>query len=808
MTNNIVYIMIAMVAMINPGMALAQATPTEVELQKPPTDANVFGDVKSEGEHIPYANVYVKGTNIGTSTDETGHYTLINLPVGKHTLIAKFIGYKEQEKQIEAVPGKTLMVNFELEGELMSLDELVVTGTKTFQRKTQAPVIVNVLGKNTLKAVDATNIAEGLNFQPGLRVETDCQTCNYTQLRMNGLGGSYSQILINSRPIFSPLIGLYGLEQIPANMVERIEVVRGGGSALYGSSAIGGTVNVITQIPQKNAYDMSYAYHSINGRANDNMINGNISMVNKKRNVGAVLFVSHRDREQYDHEGLTLQPDGTYIKERDNYSELPKLINNSFGANLFFKPTMNQKLELNFTSMYEYRYGGEMIDKLAHLAKQSEERIHHILMGGLDYEISFNENLTSINAYVAGQKTDRDHYTGLYPEEDEYDTEAELEDAVYEHLSNPPYGKTDNTTMQGGVNINHSLYDFFSGTNMLTGGIEYIYDEVIDSIPQYDYEIDQQTKNIGMFLQSDWKINGDFTLLTGVRADKHNLLDKPIVSPRVSLLYRLKDYTQFRATWGTGFRAPQAFDSDLHIAFAGGGVSRISLDPDLDAEHSNSVSGSVNFDLPTERYIFGFTLEGFYTQLKDAFYLHPTGSDSRGELFEKRNGPTAVVKGLTLEGRANYNKLAQIEAGYTLQSSKYKEAITHFDEIPEGKRDFMRSPNQYGYAVLTVTPTKNFSVSLNSIYTGSMWLAKFSPNEDWAPNEYRKSSKFGELSLKLGYTIPVENVDSEIELFGGIKNITNYFQSDSDNYKNRDSDYMYGPAQPRTFYVGIRLKSI
>ncbi len=558
MTRKFATLLIALATLLAPLWVWAQKT-----------DANVFGDVQSGGEHVPFANILVKGTNRGISTDETGHYMLIDLPEGKHTLVAKFIGYKDQEKEIVAVAGKTLTVNFELERELMSLDEVVVTGTKTFQRKTQAPVIVNVLGKNTLQAVDANNIAEGLNFQPGLRVETDCQTCNYTQLRMNGLGGSYSQILINSRPIFSPLIGLYGLEQIPASMVERIEVVRGGGSALYGSSAIGGTVNVITQIPQSNSYDVSYAYHSINGRANDNLINANISMVNKKRNVGAVLFVSHRDREQYDHQGLTLNPDGSTTKERDNYSELPKLKNNSFGGNLFFKPTDNQKLELNFTSMYEYRYGGEMTHKLAHLAKQSEERIHHILMGGMDYEIQLNDYLTTLNVYVAAQKTDRDHYTGLYPEKDEYDTETEFEDALFEHLSNPPYGKTDNTTMQGGVSINHNLTDFLSGTNMLTGGVEYQYDEVVDSIPQYDYEIDQQTKNLGAFLQSDWRINKAFTLLTGVRADKHNFLDNPIVSPRVSLLYKLKDYTQFRATWGTGFRAPQAFDSDLHIAFAG-----------------------------------------------------------------------------------------------------------------------------------------------------------------------------------------------------------------------------------------------
>jgi outer membrane receptor for ferrienterochelin and colicins len=779
-----------------------------IKAQNEKTDANVFGHVKSEGEHVPFANILVKGTNKGISTDETGHYMLVNLPVGKQTLVAKYIGYKDQEIEVELISGKTITIDFDLKRELMSLDEVVVTGTKTFQRKTQAPVIVNILGKGTLEAVEANNIAEGLNFQPGLRVETDCQTCNYTQLRMNGLGGSYSQILMNSRPIFSPLIGLYGLEQIPASMVERIEVVRGGGSALYGSSAIGGTVNVITQIPNKNSYDMSYAYHNINGRANDFVLNGNISLVNKKRNAGAVIFVSHRDREQYDHEGLTLNDDGTTTKERDNFSELPKLKNNSFGANLFFEPTDNQKFELNFTSMYESRYGGEIIDKLPHLAKQSEERVHHIMMGGLDYEISFNENLTSLNAYVAGQKTKRNHYTGLYPEIDEFDTESEFNDALFEHLSNPPYGKTDNTTMQGGININHNLTDFLSGSNQLTGGIEYLFDEVVDSIPQYNYEIDQQSKNLGAFVQSDWRINKEFTLLTGLRADKHNFLDNAIFSPRVSLLYKLKDYTQFRATWGTGFRAPQAFDSDLHIAFAGGGVSRITLDPDLEAERSNSFSGSVNFDKPKELYIFGLTLEGFYTQLKEAFYLHPMGADDRGELFEKRNGPTAVVKGVTLEARANYNKLAQLEAGYTIQSSKYKEAIAHFEEQPEGKREFMRSPNQYGYAVFTLTPNNKFNASLSGIYTGKMQLAKFSPNEDWAPNEYRETSPFAELSMKMGYTIPLERVFSAMEIFGGVKNITNYFQSDSDNGKNRDSDYMYGPALPRTIYVGIRLKSI
>ena len=128
--------------------------------------------------------------------------------------------------------------------EIYDLDEIVVTGTKTFKRRTKSPVIVNVLDNKKIEKVQACNISEVLSFQSGLRVETDCQTCNYTQLRINGLSGGYSQILINGKAIFSPLAGMYAMEQIPSNMIERIEVIKGGGSSLYGSSAIRGVVNL------------------------------------------------------------------------------------------------------------------------------------------------------------------------------------------------------------------------------------------------------------------------------------------------------------------------------------------------------------------------------------------------------------------------------------------------------------------------------------------------------------------------------------------------------------------------------------
>lgn len=755
-----------------------------IMLQGQHSDANIFGDVQSNGEHVPFAAIYVEGTTIGTATDHTGHYMLIDLPPGTHVIVASSMGYSTVKKEISISENKLLELNFVLVEETMSIDEVVITGTKTFKRQTDAAVIVNVIDAKLLNQAQALNISEGLKFQPGLRVETDCQTCNYTQLRMNGLGGGYSQILINGRPVFSPLTGLYGMEQIPANMVERIEVVRGGGSALYGSSAIGGTVNVITRIPKENSYDLSWTSQSINGGAMDHILSGNVNMLTHKRNAGAAIFVNRRMREAYDHNG-------------DNFSELPQLADNSFGANLFFKPTYNQKIELNFSSLTEYRYGGEMVKDPAHMALQSEERTHYVFMGGLDYQVNFNEEKSSFIVYLAGQKTDRDHYTGIIP-----DDSVDIRD----HLADPPYGYTYNLTLQAGTQVNHRLDDFLGGRNVLTLGLEYVYDEVFDTIPAYNYEIDQLTGNLGAFFQSDWDIYRGLTLLAGLRADKHNLLDRVVFSPRVSLLYKLQTFTQFRLTWGTGFRAPQAFDADMHIAFAGGGVSRIILAPGLEEERSNSLSASVNYDKATESFIVGFTLEGFYTKLNNAFYLQPVGSDEFGDVFEKRNGSGALVQGGTLELRGNYNKQTQLEMGFTIQTSRYDEAVENI-EGEEPVSDFLRSPNQYGYLTWALTPGERFTASLTGVYTGPMMLVHYAGSPEQQMDEYVTTASFYEINLKLAYTFKLDKIDSGLEVFCGVKNLSNAYQSDFDTGKNRDSGYIYGPATPRTYFIGLRLRS-
>jgi outer membrane receptor for ferrienterochelin and colicins len=749
-------------------------------------DAVITGHVVSKGEHIPFVNIFLENTNYGTTTDITGHYMLIDLPIGEFTLVAKMVGYKTEKRVVILERDKTIEVKFELEEDFIKVDEVVITGTKTFKRQTESAVIVGVIDSKAIENIAAQTISESLNFQPGLRMETDCQTCNYSQLRMNGLGGAYSQILINSRSVFSPLTGLYGLEQMPTEMVERIEIVRGGASALYGSSAIGGTVNIITKMPQRNSYKVAINEAVIGGSANDFSVNGTLTALSQKRNAGMALYTSYKKRDWYDHNG-------------DNYSELPELYNNSFGINSFFKLDENQKIEASFSSMHEYRYGGEMVIEPSYLAEQSEERTHNILTGGVDYELTSEDMQTTFAVYAAGQNTDRKHFTGISPDD---------EIGKIQYNAYPPYGTSRNYTYQFGSQVNHTLSDFIRGINVLTLGAEYVVDDVYDEIKTYNYLIDQNTRNFGAFIQSDWAITGKSTLLTGIRADKHNFVDNMIFNPRVSFLFKPNTNTQLRASWSTGFRAPQAFDSDMHIAFAGGGIQTIQLADDLKEERSQSWTASLNWDKPTEKHIIGLTFEGFYTKLKDAFILEEIAKDEDGNsIMQKQNGGNSQVFGTTLELRANYNRMLQAEAGITLQQSLFDEPVEWSEELP-GETEFLRAPNSYGYFTLTWTPTEKFKTNLSGIYTGSMLVPHYGvPGNIGTPEQdiLFESPAFMETNLKISYTVSSKRLDSSIEFFGGVGNMFNQYQNDFDSGKYRDSGYIYGPAKPRNFYVGIKI---
>lgn len=229
------------------------------------TDANISGHVvdAETGEHMPFYYVRILDTKLATLTDASGHYVFRDLAPGDYTLEAVFTGYKTVTLDVRVVKDRTVEANFSVVPDAFMLDQVVVTSSKSEVRRRESPALVNVITGKLFETVGACSLADGLNFQPGVRVENDCQNCGFTQVRINGLDGHYSQILMNSRPVFSALTGVYGLEQIPANMIERVEVMRGGGSALFGSSAIGGTINIITKDPMTNSARVAHTLSSM-----------------------------------------------------------------------------------------------------------------------------------------------------------------------------------------------------------------------------------------------------------------------------------------------------------------------------------------------------------------------------------------------------------------------------------------------------------------------------------------------------------------------------------------------------------------
>lgn len=748
---------------------VTQAIPPELD----PTDANVYGHVidKKTHEHLPFITVALEGTTIGTATDATGHYFLKNLSEGKFTMTVTAVGYKKFRREVMLKKGKTLEVNFEIEEDQVALDEVVVSANRHETTRRMAPTLVKVLDAKLFETTSASCLAEGLNFQPGVRVENNCQNCGFQQVRINGLDGPYTQILIDSRPVFSALSGVYGLEQIPANMIERVEVMRGGGSALFGSSAIAGTINVITKEPQRNYAQAAHTLTMLGGENSfDNATSLNASLVSDNRKAGIYVFAQSRFRSGYDQDG-------------DGFTELPKLKSKTGGMRSFLKTGTYTRLTAEYHSIHEFRRGGNLLERPPHEADVAEQIEHDINTGSLKFDYFAPNEKSRFSLFSSVQHIDRESYYGV--KQDPY-----------------AYGNTKDLTYVGGGQFFRHFDRLWFMPSDLTLGAEFNYDRLTDVIQGYHRDFSQITRIASVFLQNEWK-NEQWSFLIGGRLDKHNMLDHIVFSPRVNLRYNPTSDLNFRASYSEGFRAPQAFDEDLHIAAVGGNVAMIQLDPDLKEEKSQSVSLSADMYRRFGNVQLNLLIEGFYTNLKDVFVLEDRGSENGIIVKERRNGSGAEVMGVNVEGRAIFTRWLEVQAGATVQRSRYKEP-EKWSEAPEvpAERKIFRTPDVYGYFTALLNPAKRFSASLSGTYTGEMLVPHMAGFilQDQAV----KTPDFFDMEIKLAYDIPVYK-ELTLQLHGGVRNVLDAYQEDFDKGADRDSGYIYGPGIPRSYFIGMKL---
>lgn len=778
------------------------ATMAMGQLPPPDTDAMLFGDVKDQetGEHIPFVNIVVQGTTIGTSTDATGHYMFTDLPVGEITVVASALGYKTIRKTISTSKDQSKQIFFSMRVDAIMAEQVVVSADRNEISRKETPVIVSSITPKHLEAIESNSVADGLNYTPGLRVESNCQNCGFTQLRMNGLEGAYSQILVNSRPVFSGLAGVYGLEQIPTEMVERIEVVRGGGSAIFGGNAIAGTVNIITKDPINNTFQVSTKGSAIGiggkgDAAYSKKLSFNGALVSDNRKAGVFIFGQHKEQDAWD-------------ANDDGFSEIVKLENTSVGFQSYYKPNDISRFSLEYHNLSEYRRGGDQLNNLEHTAKIAEMVRHNNNSGGLTYEIFTNKaDYDKLAIYASAQHVNRDSYYGA--NEDPYG-----------------YGHTTGLTTVTGAQYVSNIKSFLKTKGTLTMGIENLSDNIYDrklgaDTVQTRTIADQMVNTIGGYTQYQMNFSR-VKFLFGFRLDHYRISDEykkaepctgTVFNPRGNILFDLNEKVQFRVSYSTGYRAPQIFDEDLHIEASGIRKIEHTNADDLVAETSQSFSGSVRINESFGRWDAELLIEGFYTDLQNPFVSTLTEEDTiTGVTKSIRSNAIggAKVYGTNLELTLAPSRKFYTQLGGTIQASLYDTPQEWGEDEKNTSKELTRTPGSYAYAIVNYEPSKKLSFSFSGNYTGKMYIPHLAGGnrEDGsviASESLLESENFFVMNLKAAYTTRITK-QVNLEIYAGIKNILNSYQSDHDYGVNRDAGFTYGPMLPRTIYLGLKMK--
>ena len=761
-------ITVLLAACLFSGLA-GEAAPTRKN-----TDANLYGHVvdRATHEHIAFASIAVVGTSFGTTTDASGHYFLKNLPEGELTVEVRALGYEPLRVVVTTAQGQTAELNFEVAENGIAVDEVVVSASRSATLRREAPALVSVLGADLFEKTNASCLAQGLSFQPGVRVEDDCQNCGFAQVRINGLDGHYSQILVDSHPFFSALTGVYGLEQIPANMIERVEVLRGGGSALFGSSAIGGTINVITREPSRNSAQLSHTLTSLGCSGSyDNNTMLNASLVTESGRAGLCVFGQSRHRSGYDHDG-------------DGFTELPVIGSRSVGMRSYLRTGAYSRITAQYHHISEYRRGGDQLDRPPHEVLVAEQVDHAIDGGSLAFDLSTADRSDRLNAYASFQNTARKSYYGS-------------------HRDPAAYGTTHDLTLAAGVQYVHAFRRLLFMPSELTFGVEYNYDDLEDLSLGYDMRTEQTVHVGGFYFQNEWK-NRRWSLLLGGRLDKHNLVKGAIFSPRVNVRFNPSESVNLRVSYAGGYRAPQAFDEDMHIAIVGGERVRIRLAEGLREERSHSFSCSADLYRSFGSVRTNLLVEGFYTRLDDVFALRDLESEGDGRIKERYNGSGATVCGVNVEGRAVFTRWFELQAGMTWQRSRYAEP-EQWSEDPEvpAERTMFRTPDLYGYFTAELRPVRRLTVDLTGTCTGSM-LVQHMAGSGVERDTAVRTPRFFDLNLLLAYDLRIYR-EIGMQLYAGVQNLFDAYQTDFDRGADRDSGYIYGPSLPRSWYAGVKF---
>lgn len=654
------------------------------------------------------------------------------------------------------------------------IEEMVVTGTRTESLLKDAPVRTEIVTIDEIQTSGAKNLYEVLDkgLIPGVWVETSCTNCNFSSIRMQGLESGYTLLLLDGQPVFSALAGVYGLRQIIPENIERIEVVKGASSALYGSSALGGVINIITKEPTRDK-PMFHAFASY-GDYRTYDAGGTASI--RKGNLAGIVTAQKHENDYVDETGPHGEPDGYTDKVEQNNDYI------AVKTHYYFMDD-KQRITLFGRALHEFRKGGKIYgwpddpttpedESTRGIEDPMDPDAEHITTDRKEYGLGYRGifsagNILELNFINTGhERYATNGERPFFSEETIY-----VWDAIYSH-------------------------PLFRESHILTMGANYK-DEKLSQMINWGVQDPMSSETTGLFVQDEIKLGGWFTLIPGVRYDDvdSTLASDEAYSPRLAAKLDATEDLTFRASVGKGFRVPYLFAEDLHLCSA---APLIYVYPGLTPEESWSYSAGLAYIV--DRFILDFNI--FRTDIKDKIALLEDDPDKPAWAdFIYKNAGDAYTQGIELSSRIMLLRQLNLDLSFTYTDAMFEEKQ---DPELEYSDHILRVPEYTARLGVEYYDPGFLRFNVGGRYIGQQYLERVMIDVDPAGVAY--------IDHVDGYTVWDAKVtkyfqDETISLFIGADNIFEEIQDPLYNAEQEESAaYIYAPTTGRYIYGGMEVR--
>ncbi len=637
--------------------------------------------------------------------------------------------------------------------------DVEVAARRRDARLRDAPVRTEVVSRDFVEQVGARTLADAVEYTTGVRVENNCQNCNFSQVRLLGLEGPYTQILMDGQPTLSSLAQVYGLEQIPARLIDRVEVTKGGGAALLGPGSVGGVINVVTREPATRGAQLDTTVGMTRGEPTVSTS----AALDWVSGDGRSLLTAYGQADRVSPVDVT----------GDGYTEVSRRALEAGGVRAHrVLLGARARLTLDASALRESRRGGNRLDLPPHEADIAED-VNTSRGAATVTWLHTPDARTDYRVTVSAADTMRDSYYGV---------------------GRDPLAYGDTRSRLGVVDL---LVNRYTSRHVISGGIQATTERLQDRQPGYDRALDLRYDQTGVFLQDEWTFRPGWQLLTGMRLDRHSSLERPQVLPRAALRVSPRPALDLRLSFAQGIRAPQVFDEDLHIASVGGEARIVIVDPDLRPERSTNWMAGGEWKPALWGGQALLEVNGFHTRLRDQFHLQEQDLPGTPEHeFLKVNLGTAAVRGVEANvgwGRADH---VVLQGGLVVQRSTFGQPDPDF-----GSTRFFRTPDVYGNASIAVKEILPVDLFAGVRVTGSMLAPHFAGA---VPDDrLERTPSFVQVDLSVSRRLREGPIPLAIMV--AVRNVTDAYQRDLDQGPLRDSAYVYGPRAPRTVLVSLKV---